>query len=590
MTQDSHGVTSPTKFISGYIKRYKTRFAAAAFWSILFVIVPMQVPILTGALIDGIHGKHVKIFGLIELHDSHKEVILAVFLGMVIIALLYGLAAYFRTTSVARVSRHIVVEIRKQLVQKLTALSLDRHQNLGSGELLNRAVLDTGTMRPFIENTFIKTSTNLIRIIYPVSMLFVLNPFLALLASSVLPVQWIITRQLQKKLHAASRKQRGTQSRLTALIKENLDGVETVQTSNAERFVVEKISRQAEKLESDQMATKKYAGMISATVWIMTSIGLALVWWQGGSMVVSERMTVGSLVAFTGFAVFIYRPSRRFTNLINIYQKGVVAAERIQEILKTPSSVEDQPNAPPLRVDRGAIEFRNVSFAYTDKNVLSGICLNIEPCTLTAIIGRNGSGKSSLLKLIVRLYDPTEGQVLIDDQNVRTVQLESLRSQIAVVPQSSIIFNGTVSENVRLSRPDATEKEVEEACETAGVLKFVAKWQKGLDTQLGVGGISPSGGEIQRIAIARAIIKKPKILLLDEPSSALDSESESSLAETLAELKSNMTIMLVSHRPKIIRNADKCIVIDCGRIVPETLGSTIQDIHNLAYLDNMKEI
>lgn len=300
-------------------------------------------------------------------------------------------------------------------------------------------------------------------------------------------------------------------------------------------------------------------------------------------MVMSEHMTIGTLIAFTGYVVFIYKPSRRFTNLINVYQKGVVAAERIQEILETPSSIVDKPGASPIAVPQGGIEFRNVSFSYADRKVLSDICLNIEPRTLTAIMGRNGSGKSTLLKLIVRLYDPKEGQILIDGQNIRDVQLESLRSQIAVVTQSSVIFNGTVSENVRLSRPDAAEKEVEEACRAAGVLKFVTKWEKGLDTLLGAGGASPSGGEMQRIAIARAILRKPKILLLDEPSSALDSESESALAEVLGELKRTMTVVVVSHRQKTVSNADRFINMEGGKVTMKTLEgiSPMQDIHDL---------
>jgi ABC-type multidrug transport system fused ATPase/permease subunit len=276
-----------------------------------------------------------------------------------------------------------------------------------------------------------------------------------------------------------------------------------------------------------------------------------------------------------------------------------VSAERIQEILDTSSSIRDLPSANPIKVHKGKIEFRNVYFSYPrsvydqQEQVLNNINLSIEPNRLTAIVGKNGSGKSSLLKLITRLYDPTEGQILIDGQDIKKVELDSLRSQIAVVPQTPIIFSGTVFENVLLGKPDATEEEIEEACQSSDVLKFSVNLDKGLNTTLGTGGVNLSGGEAQRIAIARALIRKPKILLLDEPSSALDLESEASIMETLDHLKDGMTIILVGHHLKAISNADRVIVIDAGKVVgdgthKELLQST--GIYSMLYLkDGMKE-
>lgn len=613
----SSSAISPVKYVLKHLKRQRLRLALAIFWSILFVIIPMQIPILTGALIDSIHhAKHLKIYGLIEFPSSTpSEIITFVVIGLIIIAGLYGMTAYFRTISISRVSRHFVSEIRKTLVKKLEILSLDIHSHYGSGELLNRAIIDTQSLRPFIESSIIKTTVKISQMAYPLLMLFVLDPYLASIATCILPVQWIITRKLQKKLHKASRQTRTAQANLTTAIKENLDGIETIQTSNAEAVSIKKISLMAERVEVCQIQTQRYSGMITGIVWALTSLGLALVWWQGGLKVLSGQMSIGSLVTFTGLALFIYAPSRNFTKAINDYQKGIVAAERIQEILDTPSTIKEYEDATNIEICAGKIEFRNVSFRYRQyysyynyeehlnklqkqqqehhqqqlEKILKCISFTIEPYSLTAIVGKSGSGKSSLLKLISRLYDPIEGHILIDGQDIQRVKLDSLRSQIAVVPQTPIIFSGTIAENIKISKPDATEEELIEACKLADCLEFITRQEKGFETRLGQGGASLSGGQIQRIAIARALIRKPKILLLDEPSSALDSQSESAIMSTLSRLKCSMTIILVGHHLKAISNADRLIVLNEGKIVQDGTHRELissQGLYSMLYFED----
>ncbi len=329
------------------------------------------------------------------------------------------------------------------------------------------------------------------------------------------------------------------------------------------------MSEQAEELEFAELQSNKYSALIRASVWTLTYTGFALTWWLGGQMVLDGDMTIGTLIVFTGFVAFLYAPFRQFSNVVKVYQKGIVGLERIQEILDKPSTVQDSPDATPLKVKNGKIEFRNVSSSYAQQEVLTGINLTIEANEITAIAGKSGSGKSTLLKLITRLYDPSEGQILIDGQDIKKVTLKSLRSRIAVIPQTPIIFSGTVSENIRIGNPDASDKEVEEACQAADALKFVVNLRKGCDTRLGQEGVNLSGGEAQRIAIARAILRKPKILLLDEPTSALDSESKSSILATIDLLKESMTILLVGHHLKAISKADRVIVMDNGKIVED---------------------
>ncbi len=561
---------SPLRFILKNVGRNKTRLVFAFFWSILFVLIPMQVPILIGALIDGLHGKPVTLYGIVKLSGDQGYVVNFLSVTLVVIASLSGLAAYFRSVSVARVSRHFITELRKTLVQKLEALSLDIHSRYGPGELLNRAILDTQTLRPFVDSIVIKNSSNIVRLTYPLVAVFLLNPFLASLASPILVVQWLITRNLRGKLHKASRRARSSIANLTTVLKEHLDGIETIQTSNAEKISFQQISGLADMVEHYQIRTQKYSGMLNGIVWFITNLGLALIFWQGGLQVIAGALTVGTLVAFTGLWLFVYEPLRDFYKSINDYQKGIVAAERIQEIIDLPLSVHESPHAVPLKVRYGRVEFRNVRFSYptTQQDALLGVKLSIEPNALVGIVGRSGAGKSTILKLVTRLYDPSEGLVLIDGQDIRRVTLDSLRSRIAVVPQIPLIFTGTVAENIRLAKPDATDSEVVEACRFADALEFILKLGNGFNTRLGQGGANLSGGQIQRVAIARALIRKPKILLLDEPGSALDSESEAAIMATLHRL-SDITIIIVGHHLKAMSMADRLIVLDNGRVVED---------------------
>ena len=272
-------------------------------------------------------------------------------------------------------------------------------------------------------------------------------------------------------------------------------------------------------------------------------------------------MTLGTLVVFTGFTDYAYRPFRRFTDIVNIYQLGSVSLERIHDLLAMPSSVPVQRHARPIRIREGKITFADVSFGYGAQAVLRHVNLVIEPRQFTAVVGRAGAGKSSLLRLIPRLYDPTEGRLLIDGHALETVTLESLRAEVALVQQQPMLFSGTILENLQLARPEALRGEIEEACAATGALEFIE--------QLEGGGCSLSGGQLQRLAIARALLTRPRVLLLDEPTSALDSESEALIVETLCKLRGEMTVVVAAHRRRTVCFADKIVLLEAGRVAAE---------------------
>ncbi|MGQ0793373.1 MAG: ABC transporter ATP-binding protein [Deltaproteobacteria bacterium] len=575
---------SPIRFAGAHL-RNKPLLALAIFWSVMFVIAPMQVPALTGALIDAVTGKPFELYGFVYSDVSAREALRLIVLGLTLVALLYGLSGYMRKTSLAAVSRGYVGGLTKGLIGKMGEMSLDIHGRFGAGELLSRATSDTEATRRFIESVFVKSATNAARVAYPLLMLILIDPTLTLLAVSVIPAQWIITEILQKKLRKASKSARVARSKFSTAVKQNLDAIETIKTSGAERYSLMNVVWRADEFESEELRANKYTAMITGSVWLSTSLGLALTWWQGGMMVLGAEMSLGTLVEFTGFAAFIYMPMRRFTNILSVYHKGVVALERIQEILEMDSSVRDSALARPLKITNSEIEFRDVSFTYGGRDTLKNISLGIRPRGITAIIGASGSGKSSLLKLIARLYDPSEGAVLMDGQDIKAVTLASLREKIAFVPQKPFIFSASVMENVRLAKPEATEREVAAACQAASALEFIMKLERGFNTTIGEGSVNLSGGEAQRIAIARALLRMPWILLLDEPTSALDPESSAAVMRTLNLIKHDTTVVIIAHDIATLRQADRLVLMDCGRVI--AAGTHAELMSTSAYYRNI---
>jgi ABC-type multidrug transport system fused ATPase/permease subunit len=561
---------SPLRFILSHLGPLKLRIASAFLWTTLFFLIPMQVPILMGAMIDGLHGRGVVLYGTIALPQDQGLVVTLLGGTFVVLAISLGITAYIRSLSVAKVGRHFIAELRKELVQKLETLSLDVHSKYGPGELLNRAILDTQVIRPLIDAVIIKNSTNLVRVSYPVVMVFLLDPFLAMLVSPLVVAQWFVTGRLRRKLHEASRQARSSIANLTTVVKEHIDGIETIQTSNAQGFSFRKISGLADRVERDQVRTQRYAGMLTGVVSLITYLGIGIVFWVGGMGVIAGTTTVGTLVAFAGLWLLMYEPLRNFYRSMNQYQAGIVAAERIKEILDLPPTVQESPDAVPLLATYGRVEFRDVAFSYpvSARAALVGLTLDIEPGTLVGIVGKSGGGKSTILKLLTRMYDPSAGQIRIDGQDIHDVTLDSLRSVIAVVPQVPLIFSGTVAENIRLAKPDASDEEIVAACRAADALDFIRRLSQGFDTVLGQGGANLSGGQIQRISIARALVRRPKILLLDEPASALDSTSEEAVMTTLRRLR-DITILIVGHHLRAISMADRLVVLDEGTIVED---------------------
>lgn len=552
-----------------YLRRHKVLFTGVLLCRAVWEIIPMQVPVLAGALVDGVAGKGLRVYGVQWADAPPRDAVSAAAIGLLLVALLYGLSAYAYTVLGARLDKRFVAGLRKAVAEKAILLSLDHHQRLGSGELMDCVLKDTSRLRGYTERVFTRSLTNAVRAGFPIVMLILIDLRLALIALSIIPPQWFLTWRLQRRLQHMVRLRQADHAELTTAIKENLDAIETIQALDAAKPAVARAQRWSDRVEAGELETSRVSALIRANVWTLTGIGLALTWWRGGLDVLAGGLTVGTLVAFTGFVDYAYRPFRHFTTIVKKYRVGTVSLERIRDLLALSSSVEIRPDAREIPVTRGVLEFRRVTFSYQARPVLQGLDLRIEGKRITALLGRSGSGKSSMLRLVARLYDPDGGDITLDGHPLPSFTLESLRSQVAVVPQHPAVFSGTILENLRIARPDAPLEAVERACAQAGALEFIDRLDGRFEARIGRGAGGLSGGQLQRLSIARALLKEPKVLLMDEPTSALDAESEELVLDTLRRLRGALTIVLVTHRPSTAAIADRVVLIDHGRVVAE---------------------
>lgn len=567
----------PTRIAWSYLRHHKLHLFSAVFWRSLYELVPMQIPVITGLIVNDLAGEKIDWWWIDRELMGPLAILQIAAVGMLVVALVHGLSSYGWTVATARLSRGFVTDLRRRLIAHATHLSVDRHNNIGTGGLIDRILRDTAATRAFIEKIFVRTLTNVLRAGYPLTMLFILDFKLAAIALSVLPVQWIFSRRIEKRLRESTRQRRDSDSKLLAALKENMDGIETIQTLNANDVSMAALNHKTDRLETRQLRVARISALMRLKVWFFTGIGLALTWWQGGMQVLSGQMSVGNLVVFTGLVTFAYRPFRQFTNIIKVYHRGVVSLERIDEFLRIKTSVQEHPEAVPLHVDEGRVSVEDVSFSYDDKSILRDVNLQLSPHQVVAVVGRSGSGKSTLLKLLARLYDPQQGKIRIDGQAIDGVTLNSLRSQVALVVQHAILFSDTILENIRLAHPEADPAKVKTACRLAGALDFIEKLDRGFDTRIGTEGIELSGGQTQRIAIARALLTGPDLLLMDEPTSALDAETEAEIVSGLGRLKKHTTIILTAHRAQVVRNADHIVVMDKGRVIAQGSHEYLQE-------------
>ena len=476
-------------------------------------------------------------------------------------------------------SQGVAFDLRNAIHAKLAGLSFAYHDRTETGQLLSRAVQDVDRIRFLTGRAVLRLIDSAVLLIGTAVVLLWMNPPLALLSLASMP---LLARRayhfgsLMRPLSVAIQQQLGV---LTTLVEQNLRGARVVKAFAQEESQCARFDAQNDDWFRLSAEAARLRSVNVPLLDLIANVGTVFIIWFGGMQVIWGNLTLGELVAFSTYLSQLVMPVRRVGMIIPAVSMATAAGERIFEILDAPSDVEDAPDAVPMPPIQGRVEFEHVSFAYLKRHVvLQDVSFRVEPGEIVALLGATGSGKSSIVNLIPRFYDPTAGRVLIDGIDLRTVQVHSLREQIGIVLQETTLFAATIRENIAFGRPDASDAAIEAAAQAAQAAEFIHRLPDGYATRVGERGLTLSGGQKQRIAIARALLKDPRILILDDATASVDTETERLIQTALARLMQGRTSFVIAQRLSTIRMAHLILVLEKGRVVAQ--GNHQSLLHN----------
>ncbi|HBL10557.1 MAG TPA: protein tyrosine phosphatase [Cyanobacteria bacterium UBA11162] len=480
---------------------------------------------------------------------------------------LRAVAAYFSLVGMSLAASRIVTELRANLYTHLQRLSLSFHNQAKTGDLITRVTYDTDRLREVTVTAALPLVVNTLTLIGMVGVMFWLNGELALIAIAVFPLFVFSSIQITKRIRGISRQHRQREGAMAATAAEAMGAIKVVQALSLEAMLETMFSTHNQKSLEEGVQAQQLSARLQRTVELLVAVATALVLWRGVQLVVQKTVTPGDLLVFITYLKTAFKPTRQLAKYLGQIAKAIASGERIIELLDTIPDIRDLRGAIEAPTFQGAIEFKNVTFAYEDKTILNSINFEVKPGQRVALVGPSGGGKSTLVSLLLRFYDPLEGQILIDGHDLREYKLESLRRQISIVLQDSILFAASIRDNIAYGSLGATQEEIETAARLANAHDFIIDLPQGYDTILGEGGATLSGGQRQRIAIARAAIRQAAIVILDEPTVGLDNENERTVSEALERLTINSTTFLITHDLRTAQSADQIFYIEKGRIL-----------------------
>ena len=565
-----------------YIKPYKKRLAAAVVCIIMAAGANLYLPWIIKDMIDDVlMSKDMLMLNLIAA-------------GILVVMFTRGVFYYGQSYLVSYVGQRVIIDVRSVLFKKFQKMPLSYYDRQQTGTVMSYITNDVSAMQSAIVDNLIELVTESSILIGSLAMMIYLDWKLSLLTLMTIPLVAFAMKIFGRKLKRSSTVIQERAAEITSLLQESISAIRVVKSFVRETYEIKRFEEQNWRNFQAAMKNVKLSSLLTPTVEFLAAIAVTFIVWFGGYEVVNEVITAGELVAFLTYAVNLANPVKRLSRVYAAIQKAMAAADRVFAVMDLDEKIIDVPGAKPLPPIKGEVEFKDITFSYKEgQPALQHISLKAEPGQMIALVGPSGSGKSTIANLIPRFYDVDSGTISIDGHDIRQVTADSLREQIGLVPQETMLFSTTVMENIRYGRLEATDEEVVAAARAANAEEFIKDLPEGYATRLGERGLNLSGGQRQRLAIARAILKNPRVLILDEATSALDTESEKIVQDALDKLMVGRTSFVIAHRLSTIFNADQIFVVENGHLrehgTHEELlaaGGLYSNLYNIQFRQN----
>ena len=538
-----------------YVKPYILRGICAAICTAIAAGGTAYLPWIIKDMVDQV------------LKEKNTEMLNYIVISIIVVFIIRGIAFYGQSYLMNYVGQRVIIDIRKAVFEKLQRLSLDFYDKNKTGTIMSYVTNDVNALQSAMVENVVEMVTESVILIASIVMMIYLDWRLFLVTFSTFPVVLLFIDQFGKRIRKSGSRIQEASADITSVLQETVSSARVIKSFVREEYEINRFDKENMNNFRANMKYAQLSATLTPTIEFVAAVGVTIILWYGGNSVIDGTITAGSLVAFLTSAVNISNPIKRLSRVIGNIQRAMAAAQRVFDVLDLPETIKNLPEAKALPTVKGQVSFNNVSFSYNPgEQVLNNVSFNVKPGEMIAFVGPSGAGKSTVASLLPRFYDVTEGSITIDGQDIRQVTLNSLREQVGIVPQETVLFNGSVYDNILYGRLDATKEEVEAAAKAANAHNFIMELPNGYQTMLGDRGVNISGGQRQRISIARAILKNPQILILDEATSALDTESERVVQEALDRLMIGRTSFVIAHRLSTIKNADKIMVLEKGTL------------------------
>jgi ABC-type multidrug transport system fused ATPase/permease subunit len=539
----------------GFLRPYRRALIISLALAWLAMAMTVLIPLLSGAAVNAIQ-------------DERRDDIMPLVLALLVAGILRLTLTVGRRLIAGKVSLAVEFDLRQRFYEHLQKLELAFFDTQQTGQLMSRATVDLQSIRFFLGYGLIWVSQSALTILFAATAMFILDPVLALLALAPVPFLVATATRYSRRNRPAEQEVQQRVGEVTAGAEESISGIRIVKAFARERHVLDRFRHSVNRVFEQSMVSTRLQAFYTPLMGFLPNLGLAAVLLVGGLQVVHGHTNIGHLTAFYLYLVMLSGPVRWLGMSLSMAQRAVASGNRMFEILDREPSMQSPPGAPPLPEGRGRVSLQRVTLRYDGSEpALTGVDLEVDAGRTVALVGPTASGKTSLVGLLARLYDPSEGRVVIDEADIKEVDLASLRREIAFVADDSFLFSDTVAANIAYARPDVTLEEIEAAAKRAQAHDFITALPEGYDTIVGERGLTLSGGQRQRIAIARALLAEPRILILDDATSSVDARTEAQIKAGLREAMEGRTTFIVAHRLSTISLADEIVVMDRGRIV-----------------------